>query len=122
MKLSDIKGERTMEVIADLIVPVSNIAQDEMAKELFEKRDCPEGMTSKEFVIERIKKAAPTLLKTHRQDLIDILATIKGVSATEYAEQMNMANLLGDLLELFSDQEFIGFFTSAVSQGEPGTI
>lgn len=33
MKLSDIKGERTLEVIADIINPIANIAEDETASE-----------------------------------------------------------------------------------------
>ena len=38
MKLSDIKGERTLDVIAELIDPISNIASDKVAADLFVRR------------------------------------------------------------------------------------
>ena len=39
MKLSDIKGERTLDVIAEIIDPVANIAEDKAASDLFQKKN-----------------------------------------------------------------------------------
>ena len=43
MRLSDVKGERTFEVIADIIEPVYRIAQDEAAVEMLSPKPCPEA-------------------------------------------------------------------------------
>ena len=45
MRLSDIKGERTLDVIAEIIEPIANIAEDEAAAELFRREKPPEGMS-----------------------------------------------------------------------------
>ena len=37
MRLSDIKGDRVFDVIADIIDPIANIASDETASALFKR-------------------------------------------------------------------------------------
>ena len=44
MRLSDVKGERTLDVIADIIDPIANIAEDKEASELFTRKKLPDGM------------------------------------------------------------------------------
>lgn len=118
MKLSDVKGERTLDVIADLIEPVANIASDEEASELFRREKVPEGMEPKQFMVERFRSAAPKLLKGHKQDVIKILSTIEGTDPDEYAEGLNLAKLLNDVVELLTDDEFMGFLSSQASGTE----
>lgn len=55
MKLSDIKGERTLDVIAEIIEPIANIAADQTAAALFQRQRCPKGKKPKEFMLERVK-------------------------------------------------------------------
>ena len=43
MKLSDIKGERTLDVIAEIIEPIANIAADQTAAALFQRQRCPKA-------------------------------------------------------------------------------
>ena len=43
MKLSDIKGADVFDVIADCIVPITNIAADEKAMALFKKQVVPKA-------------------------------------------------------------------------------
>lgn len=112
MKLSDIKGERVFDVIADIIEPVTNIAQDKEIT-LFKRETPPDGMTSREFAVQKISKNAPLLLKRHKGDISTILASIKGQTVEEYVDGLNMAALSIDLLELLNDKEFVSFFTSA---------
>ena len=66
MKLSDIHGERVFDVIADIIDPIANIAEDEKASAMFRREKIPEGMTAKEFAMQRARKALPALLKQHK--------------------------------------------------------
>lgn len=112
MKLSDIKGERVFDVIADIIEPVTNIAQDKEIT-LFKRETPPDGMTSRAFAVQKISKNAPLLLKRHKGDISTILASIKGQTVEEYVDGLNMAALSIDLLELLNDKEFVSFFTSA---------
>jgi hypothetical protein len=111
MKLSDVKGERTFEVIADIIEPVARIAEDKEARELFARKDVPEGMEATQFFLGRVRKHLPKLLKGHRKDLVTILATIEGVPVKEYEADLNLARLVGDLLDLVNDEEFVGFLS-----------
>lgn len=116
MKLSDIKGDRTIDVIADLIGPVCNIAGDKEIT-LFERKELPKGEDPRAFTIQRLKEQIPLLLRSHKQDVCEILATIKGVSVGEYVQQLNLGLLTVDLLELVSDEDFVAFFTSAQTEG-----
>lgn len=111
MKLSDVKGERVFDVIADLIDPVANIAQDSEIT-LFKREKPPVGVSPRSFALQKISKNAPLLLKNHKHDISVILATIKGQTVEEYVSGLNMAGLSIDLLELFNDREFVSFFTS----------
>lgn len=118
MRLSDIKGERTLDVIADIIEPIANIAEDEAAAALFKQEQVPEGENPKRFLIGRIKKAVPSLIKNHKQDVISILATIKGVSVEEYAGTLGIITLVKDLLDLCMDSSFYDLFMSAQNGGD----
>ena len=111
MKLSDIKGERTIEVIADLIDPIAEIASDKAAAELFVRKALPEGADPKEYALKRLREGLPMLLKTHKKALVAIFATIKGVSAEEYAAQLTLGVLVADLAELLADDAFKSLFT-----------
>lgn len=116
MKLSDVKGDRTLDVIADLIEPISNIAQDKDVSEMFKRQAVPEGMEAREFFAARMCKGMPVLLKGHKDDIIAILATIEGMSPDEYAASLNLAKIIKDFMELVTDEAFIGFLSSSTSE------
>ena len=109
MRLSEIQGERVLDVIADIIEPVANIAEDDAARELFEPRVCPDGMDAVTFFISRAKKALPTLIRGHKDDVIAILATVQGVTPGQYREGMTFATLFRDAADLLTDHDFLGF-------------
>lgn len=117
MKLSDIKGDRVFDVIADLIEPVSNIAQDKDIT-LFKKEPLPDGESSREFALQKISKNVPKLLKKHKKDISIILATIKGQPVKQYLQELDLARLTIDILELLNDNDFVNFFTSAMQTEE----
>lgn len=120
MRLSDIQGERVFDVIADIIEPIANIAEDEAASALFKREKLPKGMTAKAFMTQRVRKALPALLKGHKGDMIAVLAAIEGVSADEYKGALNFAKLLHDAAELLTDDAFGALFTSAQSERSSG--
>lgn len=111
MKLSDVRGERTLDVIADIIPPIAHIAKDDAASEIFRPEAVPEGMEPSQFFASRVEKSVPVLLKGHRDDVVAILAAIEGTSPEEYASRMNLASLLKDVMELLTDSEFLGFLS-----------
>ena len=121
MRLSDIKGDRVLDVIADIIDPIATIASDEMASAIFKREKLPEGMTAKSFLMERARKAVPALLKGHKSDIITVLATIEGVSADDYRASLTLAKLMQDTAELLTDEAFVELFISAQSVTSSGS-
>ena len=121
MKLSDIKGERTLDVIADIIDPIANIAEDEAASNLFRKERLPEGTTKKSFLLQRARKAVPALLKGHKGDIIAILSTIEGTTKEEYMASLNLVKLAKDAIDLLTDEAFTTLFISAQSGTSSGS-
>ena len=118
MRLSEIKGERVFDVIADIVEPISNIAEDGEAMKLFQRERLPDGMTAKKFLADRAKRALPALLKNHKSDIVTILSAIAGTSPDEYAKTLTMAKLMKDVAELLTDEAFGELFISAQSQTE----
>lgn len=124
MKLSDIKGDRVLDVIADIIDPITNIAQDKDVAAMFKCEAVPEGMKPREFFVERMRAGMPALLKGHKSDIIAILAAIEGVAPEQYAASLNLAKLFTDVMELVTDNAFLNFLSSSETgkgAGAPGS-
>lgn len=121
MRLSDIQGERVFDVIADIIDPIANIAEDDAASALFKREKLPEGMTAKAFLIKRARKSLPALFKGHKGDIIAILSAIGGVSEEQYKSELNPIKLMQDATELLSDEAFGVLFISAQSGKSSGS-
>lgn len=121
MRLSDVKGERTFEVIADIIDPIANIAADGTMAELFESRRPKDGQTPGQLFVERLRKALPVLCREHRDDVVAVLATIGGTTPREYLEGCSLATLAQDVFELMTDEDFLGFLSSQETGEGSGT-
>ena len=121
MRLSDIKGERTLEVIADIIDPIANIVGDKEAMGALKKEKLPEGADKHEYLLGRVKKSLPLLIKGHKNDIISILAAIEGVSMEEYAENLDLFKLMRDCADLLNDPAFQAVFTLARSEMSSGS-
>lgn len=102
MRLSDVKGERCLEVVADVIAPISSIANDPDFKKAVNGGGSQAAM---------LAKAAPALIRGHKDDIVAILAAIAGTTPAEYAEGMTMAGLLKDAYELLTDEELLAFLS-----------
>lgn len=110
MKLSDIKGDACLDVLADITGPIIALAQDEEVKALFSAKGCPEGMTPYEYATERVKTGLPKLVKGHKAEFIQILAALDGKTPEEYGRELTLAKLMADLVELLTDEDFGSFF------------
>lgn len=113
MKLSDIKGDRVLDVIADIIDPIANIVQDKDVAAMFERKAVPEGMDARDFFAERMCKGLPILLKGHKADIIAVMAAIEGVAPEQYAESLDLPKLLTDVMELVTDDALLDFLSSS---------
>nr|DAZ31383.1 MAG TPA: hypothetical protein [Caudoviricetes sp.] len=113
MKLSDIKGDRVLDVIADIIDPIANMAQDKDVAAMFERKAVPEGMDAREFFAERMRKGLPVLLKSHKADIIAIMAAIEGVTPEQYAASLDFPKLFTDVMELVTDDALLDFLSSS---------
>lgn len=96
MRLSEIKGETALEVIADIIEPAFSIMSD---KE-FEK------------AIKADKKysAIQIALKKHKKDVLTILAVLDGEDPETY--KPSLLSIPKKLLEMLSDPELMELFQS----------
>lgn len=121
MKLSEIQGDRVFDVLADIVDPIANIAEDEAASALFKREKLPDGMTAKKFMIQRARKSLPALLKGHKADIIAILSAIGDVDPDKYKGALNLVNLMRDATELLTDEAFAELFISAQSQATSGS-
>lgn len=121
MRLSDVKGDRAFDVIADIIDPICNIASDDNAVELFKRERLPEGEDVKQYLLKRAKKAVPALLRGHKDDLIAILSSVGGVDPAEYRRTLSMPSLIKDCMEMLTDEDLIVLFTSAQTETNSGS-
>lgn len=115
MKLSDIRGDRVLDVIADIIDPIANMVQDKDVAAMFERKAVPEGMDARDFFAKRMRKGMPVLLKGHKADIIAVMAAIEGVTPEQYAASLDFPKLFTDVMELVTDDAFLDFLSS------PGT-
>lgn len=120
MKLSDIRGERVIDVIADIIDPIANIAQDKSCKAIFTAQRGKDPEKARKALSNRVKANLPKLIKTHRDDIVAILATINDVSQDEYRERMTLASVVADVLDLLNDEEFVGFLSTSLTTSDDG--
>lgn len=96
MKLSEIKGEAALDLLADLIEPASEIMTDPEVKKLAQAKN--KGAIVK------------VIIKNHKKAIREILAALDGVPADQY--EMNIFTLPMKLLEILNDPELVDFFTS----------
>lgn len=118
MRLSDIKGERVFDVIADIIDPVAAIATSKEVKALRKGGTRPKNVTPEQHAVNLLRKNLPTLIRSHKGDVIKVLATIEGVTTEEYADSLTLPKLIADATELVSDEVFMDFLASAAPRTE----
>ena len=96
MKISQIKNEDALDLLADIIFPVSNIFNDMTLRE--------------KFKTETKATIAMYILKNHKRSIIEILARLEGVKVSEY--NANIVQMTESLLDIMNDKELMDFFRS----------
>lgn len=97
MKLSEIKGERALEVLADLIEPVAEILGDKEIVAALQSGKAP-------------AKAIKLALKNHKKAVLAMMAAIDGEDPETY--QPSLFVLPKRLLDLLNDPEVQKLFAS----------
>ena len=97
MKLSEIKGERALDVLADLIDPVAEIFGDKEISAALQSGKAP-------------AKAIKLALKNHKRAVLDMMAALDGEDPATY--QPSLFVLPKRLLDLLNDPEVQQLFSS----------
>ena len=111
-KISEIRGTDTIDLFAEIIEPVANIATDPAMADVFKVEAVDEDADTRELAKQRLIKHVPKLIKTHKNDVVAILAAINSTPVDEYEKSLNVATLLRDVYDVVTDEELVGFFTS----------
>lgn len=96
MKLSEIKGERAIDAMADLLEPLSLIFAD---------AEVQRSIKSEEPKLLLIKK----ILKAHKREAIQIMAILDGEKPETY--DINLLKIPMKMLEIVNDPEIQSLFT-----------
>ena len=116
MRLSDIKGEGALDVLADAMELVDELSGDERFEAFVSS--LREAKGDRKATTSAFMRKLPPLIRDpkYKERVISILAAASGVTYEEYAES---GSTLQDLAELFlTDSEALGFFASAAAAGE----
>lgn len=87
-KLSEIKGEEALDVLAEILVPIVNIWGDEEVRKGYETN---------------VAKAVSIAIKNHRNEIIGIFATIDGKTYEEELERINLVSLPADIITVLNE-------------------
>lgn len=97
MKLSDIKGERALEVLADIIDPATSIIADDEIVSIYKSKK-PRILLAKKVIA------------NHKKEILTILAILEGKDPKTY--QPSLVQLPKMILDLINDEELASLFTS----------
>lgn len=115
-KLSEITMEQGLDIVADILVPIMSIAEDDTARDFFTKEKPQEGESAIQMALRRIKSSLPALIKKHKEDLIVIMAALNTQTVDEYKQSKGFMGLVKDVMSLANDEDLQGLFTSAESE------
>lgn len=118
MKISEMTNDQAAETMIRLAAPFGNICEDEEALKLIDEY---KGL-SKQPLIRTIgmmlPKIAAYMLKTHKDDLYEIIGALTFKSIEEVA-QMNFAETIKAMKDSY-DEVLTSFFQSSVTQMKSG--
>lgn len=118
MKISEMNNEQAADALIRLSEPFGNICEDEETVKLF---DMFNEMGDKPFIQtfgKMIPQIVGLLLKTHKDDLYEIVGALTFKSRAEVAK-MNFVETIKTVRESY-DEVLHGFFTSSAEQMKKG--
>lgn len=100
MRLSDIKGEEALDVLADIIEPLAMILADEEVQKISKQKNVN--------VLSYIKP----MIKNHKKEVMIILARLENETPEEYAQKVTLLTLPIKLAEFINEPEVKSLFLS----------
>ena len=101
-KLSEYRDEEALDLLADILDPITEIIGDKELMNTFRKKSRMEGVSY--------------MIKNHKKALIRCMAAMEGVPLKDY--HCNIVSLPKDVLEILNDKELLAFFKSQSQQME----
>lgn len=95
----DFKGEKALEVFADLLEPATEIINDKKVKELFQKKGTP------------LLKVVKVAIKEHKKEVVQIMAILNDKTVEEYTNQISILTLPMEFLQLVNNPAIKELFT-----------
>lgn len=102
IKITDIKGEEAIEVLADVIEPLTAIFAD---KEMLKLAN-GDGATAIKYI--------SVALKNHKAEVLQIMARLENKPLEEYKKEVNILTLPMQLLTIANDESVKALFNSNV--------
>lgn len=90
MRLSEIKGEESLDVLAELLDPITEIMSDAEVMRIYQTKQ------------PRVK-LVKFIIKKHKKSVIQLLATLERESVEEYIEHMTLVSLPVKLIQIIND-------------------
>lgn len=100
MKLSDYRGEEAIEVLGDIIEPITAIFADPDLQEISKAKNA-----------NAVQYAKP-ILKNHKKEIIEILARLENEPVEEFKKKVTIFTLPKMLLDFLNDPEVAALFPS----------
>jgi len=111
MKLSDVKGSRSADVVADVIAFVCALGSEDEINALLTSQ---KTKNNTEFA----RAFYPIVFKKYKKELYEALGSIEGCGAKAYAAKADPATLFNDFAGLLSDPMFQELFPSRTPTAE----
>ena len=95
-KLSEVKGEEALDVLAEILEPIVTIINDEEVKAGFETN---------------VAKSVSVALKKYKTEILQIFASINGKSVEKTCEEIDILSLPSYIVEILNEPEIQRLFT-----------
>lgn len=95
-KLSEVKGEEALDVLAEILEPIVTIINDEEVRSGFETN---------------VAKSVSVALKKYKTEILEIFASINGKSVEETCEEIDILSLPSYIVEILNEPEIQRLFT-----------
>ena len=104
MKITDFKGEEALDLLVNIMEPVTIIFADKAVRDAYKSQP----------KLQLVK----TVLKSHMAEVLEIMAMLNGMSADEYKAAITIPGLIRQVLELINDKELQSFLESQAAETE----
>ncbi len=104
MKITDFKGEEALDLLVNIMEPVTIIFADKAVRDAYKSQP----------KLQLVK----TVVKSHRAEVLEIMAMLNGMSADEYKAAITIPGLIRQVLELINDKELQSFLESQAAETE----